>query len=96
MFRFPACNETRGTILPICRDICPIVDVIVNQCTSQQFFRNNPEFPAVNRLLDTFICLKPQSYYNFPDRYIESDPDICSGFCKYIIDDVCSRHQTGH
>ena len=92
MFRFPACNETRGTILPICRDICGLVDGIVNQCTEEQFFRNNPDFPAVNQLLDTFVCSEPQSYYNFPIQYIETDPNICSGFCKYIYihaDAVC-------
>ena len=92
VFRFPACNETRGTILPICRDICGLVDGIVNQCTEEQFFRNNPDFPAVNQLLDTFVCSEPQSYYNFPIQYIETDPNICSGFCKYIYihaDAVC-------
>ena len=85
VFSFPACNERRGTILPICRSICDVVDLIVERCTSQQFFRNNSAFPAVNRLFDTFVCLEPQSYYNFPAQYIESDPNICSGFGKYII-----------
>ena len=85
MFRFPACNETRGTILPICHNYCDFVDLVVNRCTSQHFeiFINNPEFPAVNQLLDTFECLEPQSYYNFPAQYIETDPNICSGFCEY-------------
>ena len=84
VFRFPACNETRGTILPICRDICHIVDSIIEQCASGQNFRHNPRFPAVNTLLDTFVCLQPETYYNFPVQYIETDPDICSGFSKYI------------
>ena len=95
VFRFPACDETRGTIVPICRSDCSIVDLIVELCTSQQFFRNNPEFPAVNRFFDTFECLEPQSYYNFPAQYIETDPNICSGIRKYTIDDVCSGYQTG-
>ena len=85
VFRFPACNPTTGRILPICPDICGLVDTVVGLCTESQFFRNNPEFPAVNELLDTFICLEPQSYYNFPAQYIETDPNDCSGFCKYII-----------
>ena len=101
MSRFPACNETRGTILPICRNICDFVDMVVSQCISQQFL-NNPEFPAVNRLLDTFECLEPQSYYNFPAQYIETDPNICSGFCEYAyaamhmyIHNLCSGQKIG-
>ena len=84
MFRYPACNDTTGKILPICPDICDLVDQVVGLCTESQFFRNNPKFPAVNHLLDTFVCLEPQSYYNFPAQYIETDPNECSGFCKYI------------
>ena len=85
VFRYPACNATTGKILPICRDICGLVDTFVGQCTESQFFRHNPDFPTVNHLLDTFVCLEPQSYYNFPAQYIETDPNDCSGFCKYII-----------
>ena len=81
--RFPTCNETRGTILPICRNICDFVDLVINQCTLQ-FFRNNPEFPAMNRLLDTFDCHEAQSYYNFPIQYIETDPNYCAGFGEYM------------
>ena len=78
VFGFPACNPTTGRILPICRNRCPIVDLIVAQC-SEEFFIDNPEFPAVNRLLDTFVCREPQSYYNFPIQYIETDdPNDCS------------------
>ena len=82
VFEYPACNDTTGKILPICPDICGLVDGVVNQCTESQFFRHNPNFPAVNHLLDTFVCLEPQSYYNFPAQYIETDPNDCSGFCK--------------
>ena len=78
VFTFPACNPTTGRILPICRNRCGIVDSIVGVC-SVEFFRNNPAFPAVNQLLDTFVCLEPQSYYNFPTQYIETtDPNDCS------------------
>ena len=89
VFRYPACNDTTGKILPICPDICGLVDGVVNQCTESQFFRHNPDFPAVNHLLDTFVCLEPQSYYNFPAQYIETDPNDCSGFCKYIRNSYC-------
>ena len=83
VFRFPACNDTTGTILPICSSLCPTVDAIVMEC-SLEFFRNNSDFPAVNELLDTFVCLEPQTYYNFPAQYI--DTEQCSAFGKYIID----------
>ena len=79
VFRFPACNPMTGMILPICPDLCPLVDDIVMQC-SLEFFRNNPEFPNVNRLLDEFECLDPQSYYNFAIQYISTDD--CSAFGK--------------
>ena len=72
-----------GMILPICPDVCPLVDDIVSQC-SLEFFRNNEEFPNVNQLLDDFVCLEPQSYYNFPIQYISTDD--CSAFSKWIID----------
>ena len=83
MFRFPACNATTGRILPICPDVCSFVDAVVMPCTNG-FFRNNPDFPAVNQLLDAFVCLEPQSYYNFPSQYIETDPNDCLKICKYI------------
>ena len=83
VFKYPACNDTTGKVLPICPGICTIVDDIVNLCTESQFFRRNPDFPAVNDFLDTFVCLEPQSYYNFPVQYIETNPNDCSGFCKY-------------
>ena len=82
MYRFPACNATTRKILPICPDICSFVDTVVNLCTEE--FRNNPDFPALNQLLDIFMCLEPQSYYNLPAQYIETNPNDCLKICKYI------------
>ena len=84
VLKYPACKATTGKILPICQTFCGAVDNFVDICTESQFFRNNSDFPIVNHLLDTFVCLDPQSYYNFPAQYIETDPNDCIGFCKYI------------
>ena len=83
MYRFPACNATTKRILTICHDICSFVDAVVKSCT-EEVFRNNPDFPALNQLLDGFICLEPQSYIILPAQYIETDPNVCLKICKYI------------
>ena len=72
VFRFPACNPVTGRLLPICQSSCGSVDSIISQC-SAAFFRNDPMFPAVNGLLDAFVCLEPLTYYNFPLEYIETE-----------------------
>ena len=80
---FPACNPITGRVLPICEDQCILVDEIIRQC-STEFFRHNPEFPTVNRFLNTFVCDRPETYYNFPLQYIETtNPNDCSliGWC---------------
>ena len=82
VFRFPACNPETGMILPICPELCPTVDDIVMQC-SLEFFRGNPDFPNINQLLDTFVCLEPETYYNFPEQYIATDE--CTAFSKCIM-----------
>ena len=84
MFRFPSCNPETGRILGICPNVCPTIDSIITDC-SLEFFRNNPDFPAVNELLDTFVCLDPETYYNFPAEYIETEPEDCSQIRKYTI-----------
>ena len=85
VLRFPACNATSGRILPICPDLCSFIDgVIIARCSSE-FFANNPNFSAVNDLLNRFECLQPQSYYNFPAQYIENASVECSNFCKYRV-----------
>ena len=84
MFSFPACNPITGRILPICSNRCGVVNFVIGEC-SLEFFRNDPEFPNVNRLLDIFVCDQPESYYNFPLQYIETmDPDDCSSIGWYI------------
>ena len=90
MYRFPSCNATTGRILPICPDVCSFVDAVVELCDG--FLRNNPDFPAVNRLLDEFVCIEPQSYYNFPSQYIETDPNDCLNISKYIATFVNYMH----
>ncbi|XP_065910180.1 tyrosine-protein kinase receptor TYRO3-like isoform X2 [Dysidea avara] len=88
VFRFPGCNPDTGKILPICSFVCPVVDCIVDAC-SLEFFRNDPNFPEVNRLLDQFICRVPQTYYNFPSQYISDDSD-----CSLIISTASNTTDT--
>ena len=84
VFSFPACNPITGRILPICSNRCGVVNFVIGEC-SLEFFRNDPEFPNVNRLLDTFVCDEPESYYNFPLQYIETmDPSDCISIGWYI------------
>ena len=86
--RFPACDPTTGVTLPICPEQCPFIDDIIMAC-SVEYFRNNTEFPAVNQLLDTIVCLEPQTYYSLPAQYIATDPNDClTLFRKCIIDDA--------
>ena len=81
--RFPSCNDSRGTILPLCHNVCSLVDFAFESCISRKFFRYNPRFPVVNQLLDAFVCVEPKSYYNFPIQYIDTNPSICSIISKY-------------
>ena len=84
VFSFPACNPATGRILPICSNRCGVVDIVIGRC-SLEFFRNDPEFPAINQFLDTFVCNEPETYYNFPLQYIETmDPNDCSSIGWYI------------
>ena len=84
MYRFPACNATTGRILTICPDVCSLIDTVVVKSCADEYFRNNPDFPALNRLIDGVMCLEPQSYIIFPAQYIETDPNACLKICKYV------------
>ena len=76
-FRYPPCNPETGKISLICRNNCAIVDEVSVECFTGRF-RNGLEFPALNKLLNTFVCLEPETYYNIPLQYIETmDPDDC-------------------
>jgi len=77
VFRFPGCDPGTGKILPICPLACPIVDCIVDDC-SLEFFAGDPNFPAINQLLNAFVCDDPQTYYNFPSQYISDPNENCS------------------
>lgn len=85
---FPACNSTSGMILPICPDQCPTLDAIIEEC-SLESFRNNPDFSAVNELLDTIVCLEPQTYYNIPAQYIATSNNcIQLQISKYVASHI--------
>ena len=81
MLRFPACDPTTGMILPICPEQCPTLDAIIMEC-SAEYFRNNPDFPAMNELLNTIVCLEPQTYYNIPVQYVTTAPNYCIELSK--------------
>ena len=86
-FEFTACNVSTGRLLPICTADCAIIDNILDDCSSE-FHANDPNYPGVNELLYPFMCHEPQTYYNFPAQYIETDPSQCAGLSKYITNNV--------
>ena len=89
-YRFPACNATTGKVIPLCLEACPDINSVIELCT-REFFYNNPDYPFINQLLNSFSC-ESQSYLNFPLQYIETDSIECVDFSKY----VCTNTQYIH
>ena len=89
--RFPACNATTGRILPLCIADCPDINEIVAHCTME--FYMNSDYPLTFQLFDSFAC-ESLSYLNFPLQYIETDPNECTEFSKYIIRNCLQRIHT--
>ena len=84
VYRFPPCDPTTGRLLPICHQQCPDIESNIEECSPETL----EDYPSVSRLLDSFVCLEPQSYImNLPQQYIETDTSQCSELGKYTY--VC-------
>lgn len=71
---FPACSASIERLIPICESQCLIIADQITQCRMNISKEN---FPTAFILFDDFNCENPMTYYNFPEQYIETNPDNC-------------------
>ena len=83
VYRYPACSNITGRLLPICTYICQGIESVIVDCSLESF-----GYPTVSQIVNSFDCLDPQTYFtDFPDDYIEDDPSECSLPGNYLT--VC-------
>ena len=76
--RYPACSDNMKTIIPICESQCLIIDFQIAQCLIHlEDNMLNQEFPLVRTLLGSVECDEPETYYNFPTHYFETNSSEC-------------------
>ena len=65
---YPVCDATVSRLRPICESQC---EEITNQLTQCLMSLPEGEFPLVtDNIFSEVTCDDPESYYNFPARYI--------------------------
>ena len=65
---YPVCDATVTRLRPICESQC---EMITNQLTQCLMSLPEGEFPLVtDNIFSEVICDDPESYYNYPARYI--------------------------
>ena len=65
---YPVCDATVTRLRPICESQC---EMITNQTTQCLMSLPEGEFPLVtDKIFSEVTCDDPESYYNFPARYI--------------------------
>ena len=86
IIRYPACNANKEKLIPICQSQCLLIDVQIPQCLLH--LENNllmTDFPLVKELLRSVECDQPESYYNFPSHYIETNSTDCLMISKFKL-----------
>lgn len=78
MTRFPACSDSMTTIVPICESQCLMIDLQIAQCLLYlEHNMLNQDFSLVVDLLRKIECDEPETYYNFPPQYFETNSSEC-------------------
>ena len=68
IFTYPVCDADMARLRPICESQC---EEITNQLTQCLMSLPEGEFPLVtDNIFSEVTCDDPESYYNFPARYI--------------------------
>lgn len=91
IIRYPACNANTQKLIPICQSQCLLIDAQIPQCLL--YLENNflmTDFPSVEELLRSVECDDPESYYNFPSHYIETNSTDCLMISKHHMDTYVS------
>ena len=73
VIKYPACSADTQKLIPICQSQCPLIDIHIAKCSLDLL---NSDFPLVKKLLNLFECDDPDTYYNFPPRYIDSEANL--------------------
>ena len=84
MITYPACSVNREQLIPLCPSQCPQLSVQIAQCSLDLLNVYNSDFQLVQKLLNSFECDDPQTYYNFPSQYIENNSTNCLMISAYI------------
>ena len=86
MVRYPVCDTNTEMLIPICEPQCLLIDAQIKQC-SFNLENNFPgsEFPLVKNLFNSIECDEPDTYYNFPLLYIETNSTKCLTISKLYI-----------
>ena len=82
---YPPCNASTEKLIPICESKCLSIDAQIPRCLL--YLENNllmTDFPLVEELLRSVECDEPESYYNFPSHYIETNSTDCIMISKNI------------
>ena len=78
IIRYPACSANMKKVTPVCQSQCLSIDYQTVQCLI--YLEDNmlvSDFPLVVNLLETVECDEPETYYNFPSDYIDSNSTDC-------------------
>ena len=66
VIKYPACNANMEKLIPICPSQCTLIDFQIAHCL---LVLDDLDFLLVKRILNSFHCNNPQTYYNFPRQY---------------------------
>lgn len=79
--KYPACSTNMEKLIPICPSQCTLIDFQIAHCL---LVLDNLNFLLVKRILNSFHCDNPQTYYNFPRQYFIDEANLtdCSILSK--------------
>jgi len=68
VIKYPACSADMEKLIPICPSQCALIDFQKAKCL---LVLSDLDFSLVKGVLQSFKCVDPQTYYNFPQQYVD-------------------------
>ena len=77
---FPSCNRETKKLQPICPEICPTIDMFVDDCMPLVNFST---IPMLRLIFERYNCSDASTYFAVPPEYI--DTKSCNAFSKLLV-----------
>lgn len=90
VIRHPACSANTKKLVSICHSQQLTINFQIKLCLLhlEDSGVHSSDFPLVKNLLNSVDCVDPETYYNFPLQYVETNSTNClmlSKFNTYLV-----------